>query len=71
MLNKIKQLIEKIKHYSSHNACYNYREQQGNAVFGMCCGVAGGDFNSGYLSYHCMDCPYLTLTERSDNNGEK
>ena len=39
-------------------------EQSGVAVFGMCSGVVGGDSNSEYLSYQCMDCPYLTLTEK-------
>ena len=70
MLDKIKSLIGRIKNYSSHQSCYNAMEQSGKAVFGMCDGLVGGDFNSGYLSYHCMDCPYLTLTDRSDNNGE-
>ena len=70
MLDKIKILIEKIKYYFSHKFCYDDMERQGRAVFGMCGGLVGGDFNSGYLSYHCMDCPYLTLTDRSDNNGE-
>ena len=66
MLDKIKRLIEKIKYYFSHEACYNDMEQQGIAVFGMCCGVTGGDRNSEYLSYQCMDCPYLTLSKRSE-----
>lgn len=63
MLNKIKFLVEKIKYYFSHKYCYDCMEREGNAVFGMCCGVAGGDLNSGYLSYQCINCPYLTLTD--------
>lgn len=64
MLYKIKQLIKSIKNYFSHNACYDAMKQSGVAVFGMCSGVVGGDSNSEYLSYQCMDCPYLTLTEK-------
>lgn len=66
MREKIKSLFKKIGRYFSHDSCYNDMEQRGIAVFGMCCGVVGGDANSNYLSYQCMDCPYLTLTE-SDN----
>ena len=63
MLNKIKLLLRKIKYYLSREYCYDCMEREGSAVFGMCCGMAGGDFQSGYLSYSCMDCPYFTLTE--------
>lgn len=63
MREKIKSLFNKIKRYFSHNSCYNDMERRGIAVFGMCCGVVGGDNNSEYLSCQCMDCPYLTLTE--------
>lgn len=61
LLDKIKLLIEKIRYYFSHKSCYDDRERQGKAMFGMCCGIAGGDSNSEYLNYACMDCPYLTL----------
>lgn len=64
MLDKIKLLIEKIEYYFSHKFCYDDMERQGRAVFGMCDGLMGGDINSRYLSYHCMDCPYLILTEK-------
>ncbi len=64
LLEKIKSLIKKIKNYFSHNACYNSMEQRGIAVFDMCSGVVGGDVNSEYLSSQCMDCPYLTLTDK-------
>ena len=64
LLEKIKSFIKKIKHRFSYNACYNAMEQRGIAVFGMCSGVAGGDVNSGQLSCQCMDCPYLTLTDK-------
>lgn len=70
MLNKIKMMIERIKHYFSHKCCYDNMERQGTAIFGMCCGVTGGDINSDYLSSQCMDCPYLTLTGGNSNNAE-
>ena len=41
-------------------------EDQGIAVFGMCKGLAGGDFNSGYLQYKCIDCPYLVLINEEE-----
>ena len=69
MFDKIKKIIEKIKNYFSHETCYNDMEKQGIAVFGMCCGVTGGDRNSEYLSSQCMDCPYLTLSKRGENNA--
>ena len=61
MLNIIKVLIEKIKYYFSHKCCYDTKERSGKAVFGMCYGEFGGDEESGYISYQCMDCPYLTF----------
>lgn len=64
MLDKIKRVIEKIKYYFSHEACYNDMERQGIAVFGMCSGITGGDNNSEYLSYQCMDCPHFTLVDK-------
>lgn len=70
MLNKIKLLLRKIKYYLSREYCYDCMEQKGSAAFGMCCGMAGGDAQSNYLSYSCMDCPYLTLTDGSANNGK-
>lgn len=66
MLKKIRLLIEKIKYYFSRKYCYDCMEQEGNAAFGKCCGMYGGDFYSEYLCYRCMDCPYLTLTERGN-----
>ena len=68
MLNKIKSLLLKIKYYLSREYCYNCMEQKGSAAFGMCCGMAGGDAQSNYLSYSCMDCPHFTLTEEGAGN---
>lgn len=64
MKKLFKKIIEKIKYYFSHEVCYNDMEQQGIAVFGMCCGVVGGDNTTEYLSCGCMDCPYLCLNQR-------
>lgn len=68
MIYKIKLLLRKIKYYFSREYCYDCMEREGNAAFGMCCGMAGGDSQSGYLSYSCMDCPHFTLTDGSGNN---
>lgn len=55
----IKEIIAKIKFNFSHEHCYNQMEDEGIAVFGVCSGLSGGDNNSGYLQYKCMDCPYF------------
>lgn len=57
----LKNCLEKLKKYFSHENCYKQMEKQGIAVFGICKGVAGGDRFTDYLSYQCVDCPYLTL----------
>ena len=62
-----KKLFRKITSYFSHETCYKEMEKQGIAVFGMCKGVVGGDVYTDYLSYQCIDCPYLTLIDRSGN----
>lgn len=57
----IKKFIKRIRYYFSHKSCYNRKQLSGKVVFGMCCGEFGGDVGSGYISYQCMDCPYLML----------
>lgn len=37
-------------------------ESRGHAVFGMCSGQMGGDYETEYLSYSCMDCPYFDIS---------
>ena len=64
-----KKLFYKIKNYFSYEKCYKTMESQGIAVSGMCKGVTGGDRFTDYLSYKCVDCPYLTLSDGSENNG--
>lgn len=51
---------------SFHDKCYEEMESRGHAVFGMCSGQMGGDYETEYLSYSCLDCPYLYLRK-----GEK
>lgn len=63
-----KKLFYKIKNYFSHERCYKTMESYGIAAFSMCKGVTGGDRFIGYLNYSCVDCPYLELSDRSNNN---
>ena len=46
---------------SFHDKCYEVMESRGHAVFGMCNGQMGGDYETKYLSYSCLDCPYLRM----------
>lgn len=64
-----KEMLRKIKKYFSYESCYKQMEKQGIAVFCMCKGVVGGDRFTDYLNYKCVDCPYLTLLDGSNNNG--
>lgn len=57
--SKKKDLIERIKLRWSKEQCYKNMEGHGIAAFGMCGGHVGGDKNTGYLSYDCIDCPYF------------
>ena len=70
MLKKIKSTIAKVKHYFSHAHCYNQMEAVGIATFGMCSGLSGGDKNSGYLQYQCIDCPHF-VDVTDTNVGKK
>ena len=58
-INSIKKFIKRIRCYSSHRSCYRRKQLSGKAVLGMCYGEFGGDLKSGFISYRCMDCPYL------------
>ena len=57
----IKKFIRWIKYRISHEWCYDRMEYDGIAAFGCCSGIFGGDRESNYLSYMCMDCPHLVL----------
>lgn len=58
MFERTKALIEKIKHQLTKDRCYDEMEGRGIAACGVCCGVVGGDRNTEYLNYSCIDCKY-------------
>ena len=60
MIKRIKEWIKQIRYNWSLESCYDDMEDQGNAVFGMCGGVVGGDRSTEYLSIECINCPYYT-----------
>lgn len=47
------------KSQNRHDKCYTKMKNKGIAIFGNCCGLAGGDKSSDYLQYECIDCPYF------------
>lgn len=51
---------------SFHDKCYEVMESRGHAVFGMCSGQMGGDYETKYLSYSCLDCPYFYRNNQYD-----
>ena len=57
--DKFKSFMYKVVDKAHYDQCYDHMEAKGDAVFGMCCGIAGGDSNSGNLCYDCISCPYL------------
>lgn len=67
----IRKFIKWLKYHLSYEWCYDRMEDAGVAVFGCCCGQAGGSRQTNRLSEMCMDCPHLTLTdgERRNNDG--
>lgn len=70
MLKRIRALIAKWNYYCSYDACYKEMENRGIAVFGLCEGLSGGDINSGYLQYGCIQCPHLCFVEKGGaDNG--
>lgn len=52
-----------------HDTCYTEMEKREIASQGSCCGCWGGDWETDYLSYSCMDCPYFV--ETIDGKGRK
>ena len=59
IFKKIKAFINKMKHNASKDRCYSHMELRGIAALGMCSGIVGGDSNTEYLAYSCIDCPYF------------
>lgn len=62
-MNFLRKIISKIKYYFSRERCYNKREDEGLASFCCCSGLVGGDKESEYLQYECLDCKYLVTYE--------
>lgn len=56
---------------SFHDKCYEEMENRGNAVFGMCSGQMGGDYETEYLSYSCLDCSYFDISVLKKDKGEE
>lgn len=65
-------IIEKILSFMTcdgQTECYDERKQNGDLnEKGKCPGWVGGDIHSNYLSYTCIDCPYLDNSFRSESN---
>lgn len=45
-----------------YERCYCQMEKNGAATLGVCSGMMGGDKETEYLSYSCIDCPYFVKT---------
>lgn len=58
----IGRLVKRAFFTSYHEKCYERMEMEGYAIFGSCVGQSGGDYNTEYLSYSCVGCPYFTRT---------
>lgn len=54
---------------SYYDKCYAEMESRGVSVFGSCYGQMGGGYETNYLSYSCIDCPYFV--ETIDGKGRK
>lgn len=54
-----------------HDKCYSRMEEDGIASLGSCFGAVGGDCNTNYLSYDCIDCPYFVDSVDGVKRGEK
>lgn len=53
--------IKRIKYVLSRDAWYEVMHKRGYAFFKCCGGRVGGDKYTEYLSYDCVDCPYLEI----------
>ena len=42
-----------------HRRCYNEREDEGVAIFGLCSGLVGGSKETNHLQEDCVNCRYL------------
>lgn len=53
-----RKVIQWLKYNLSHEWCYDRMIDNDQIVAGHCYGQVGGDRESGYLCYMCMDCPH-------------
>lgn len=66
MIKRVKSMLSKVSKMIKDENCYDEREAEGIAVFGMC--YAGENYNE-----QCLECPYYanSLDFRKDkNHGE-
>ena len=68
LIKRLRKLAERIKYHLSHEWCYDRMEATGTATMGCCCGCFGGDWETGYLSYMCMDCPHWVPPEKEGSD---
>ncbi len=52
--------------FNPYECCYTDREYEGVAVMRCCGGLTGGDKNTDYLQYKCIECPYLVLPKMEE-----
>lgn len=70
IMKKIKSLFDRLSDWWSKERCYKSMEVAGVATFGMCSGLLGGDINSDYIQYSCLNCKHFVLTT-TNLKGEK
>ncbi len=71
MWKKIKQLFNNILEIFEGDSCYSEMEESGYAAMGCCGGMVGGDRNTDFLSYSCISCPHLVLTNERRKHMSK
>jgi hypothetical protein len=58
MFKNIKKFIKNVCKGWSQDGCYSEMEYKGEASMGCCHGLVGGDTDTQYLQYECVDCKY-------------
>lgn len=62
MWKKLLAKYYRLKYKFSKECCYHEMELRDFASGKRCGGLMGGDRFTDYLSYSCVDCPYLDLS---------
>lgn len=71
LIDWIKEKISTFFERWTYSKCYGEQEYLGHTIFGMCGGLVGGDRNTNYLSYDCIDYPYFAKTfDLKDQSGK-